>query len=208
MIKDEALKLALEALESGVKTTANRISWMEYDSELIEKAITAIKEALAQPAQEPVAWMDICEKGQMSGLRYWSEPDNRHEIALYTTPPKPQTACCAECGKKESDGWFLYCVDCMDEVNTSTAQLAQEPVGWIDNKGNMICTKINESCKPLYTTSPQRPWVGLTDEDFQPAVQKAMMYYGYEPKHSTLTSGAGFYGLVRSIEAKLKDKNS
>ena len=37
----------------------------------------------------------------------------------------------------------------------------QEPVGWIDSKGNMICTKINESCKPLYTTPPQRKWVGL-----------------------------------------------
>jgi hypothetical protein len=34
----------------------------------------------------------------------------------------------------------------------------QEPVGWIDRKGNMICTKINESCRPLYTTpQPQHP---------------------------------------------------
>ena len=38
--------------------------------------------------QEPVAYMDICEKNQMSGLRYWSEPDNRHEVALYTSPPQ------------------------------------------------------------------------------------------------------------------------
>ena len=54
-----------------------------------EEAITAIKAALAQPAQqEPVAWMDIDEKGSASGLRYWSEPDNRHEVALYTTPPQ------------------------------------------------------------------------------------------------------------------------
>jgi hypothetical protein len=30
--------------------------------------------------------MDIDEKGAASGLRYWSEPDNRHEVALYTTP--------------------------------------------------------------------------------------------------------------------------
>jgi hypothetical protein len=45
-------------------------------------------EALAQPEQEPVAWMDIDEKGSASGLRYWSEPDNRHEVALYTTPPQ------------------------------------------------------------------------------------------------------------------------
>jgi hypothetical protein len=55
---------------------------------------------------------------------------------------------------------------------------------------------------------PQRTWVGLTDEDFQPMVYKAMMYYGYDPKHSTLTSGAGFYELARAIENKLKQKNS
>jgi uncharacterized protein YuzE len=34
---------------------------------------------------EPVAWIDIDEKGAASGLRYWSEPDNRHEVALYIT---------------------------------------------------------------------------------------------------------------------------
>ena len=50
MTKDEALKLALEALGN---------TWTEPKSEQykIEKeAITAIKEALAQPEQEPVAW--------------------------------------------------------------------------------------------------------------------------------------------------------
>ena len=43
----------------------------------------------SKPAQEPVAWMDIDENGTFSGLRYWSEPDNRHEVALYTTPLAP-----------------------------------------------------------------------------------------------------------------------
>jgi hypothetical protein len=66
MTKDEALKLALEALESGVKTTANRISWTEYDCELMEQAITAIKEALAQPVQEPVMLKAI--KGELCYL--------------------------------------------------------------------------------------------------------------------------------------------
>jgi hypothetical protein len=84
MTKEEALKLALEALETHGAAYLHHA--LRY-----EEAITAIKEALAQPeqepAQEPVAWMDICEKGQMSNLRYWSEPDNRHEVALYTTPP-------------------------------------------------------------------------------------------------------------------------
>jgi hypothetical protein len=47
----EALKLALEALEES--QTDN--DTMEFWDRKI-KAITAIKEALAQPAQEPVAW--------------------------------------------------------------------------------------------------------------------------------------------------------
>ena len=50
MNKDEAMKLALEALTYiYTETTAD-------EDELIDQAITAIKEALAQPDQEPVAW--------------------------------------------------------------------------------------------------------------------------------------------------------
>ena len=58
--------------------------------EMLTELHNQMLEALAQPApvQEPVAWMDVDEKGAMSGLRYWSEPDNRHEVALYTTPPQ------------------------------------------------------------------------------------------------------------------------
>ena len=47
MTKDEALKLALEALE---------FYYDMHEEEADAKAITAIKEALAQPEQEPVAW--------------------------------------------------------------------------------------------------------------------------------------------------------
>jgi hypothetical protein len=47
----EALKLALEALENGMKFV-----WTDPEREAGFVAIDAIKEALAQPAQEPVAW--------------------------------------------------------------------------------------------------------------------------------------------------------
>jgi hypothetical protein len=94
MTKDEALKLALAALEC-------KDGWGSSIRSQKERAITAIKQARSAPVhdvslidegktapvQEPVAWMDIDEKGSMSGLRYWTEPDNRHEVALYTTPP-------------------------------------------------------------------------------------------------------------------------
>jgi hypothetical protein len=65
----EALKLALEALESGVKTTANQISWTEYDTCLMNEAITAIKEALAQPAQEPDALTIAYQSGYHDGKK-------------------------------------------------------------------------------------------------------------------------------------------
>jgi len=67
----------------------------------------------------------------------------------------------------------------------------QEPVGWIDSKGNMICTKINESCKPLYTTPQKRPWAGLTDEEVK---EFAKEQYGWED-------------LLKAVEAKFKEKN-
>ena len=54
MIKDEALRMALEALE------ADELDMVDDGSGNMvfrkEQAITAIKEALAQPEQEPVAW--------------------------------------------------------------------------------------------------------------------------------------------------------
>jgi len=47
MTKEEALKLALEALQ------AHGAAYLHHELRY-EEAITAIKEALAQPAQEPV----------------------------------------------------------------------------------------------------------------------------------------------------------
>jgi hypothetical protein len=61
-MKDEALKLALEALERSVATCFDRYAHeqvMSRPEHFINQAITAIKQALAapvQPEQEPVAW--------------------------------------------------------------------------------------------------------------------------------------------------------
>ena len=74
MTKDEALKLALEALKRG-------------ESQLRWAAIAAIEEALAQPEQEPVATVIKCGVN-----RTWMSealgqlPDGTYD--LYTTPPK------------------------------------------------------------------------------------------------------------------------
>jgi len=54
-MKDEALKLALEALEScgAGHITDGGNQW--HDEKLVDKAITAIKQARSAPVQEPVA---------------------------------------------------------------------------------------------------------------------------------------------------------
>ena len=87
MTKDEALTLALEALEYA--STGNR------RPEIIGPAIAAIKEALAQPEQKPVAWEQFheyfvernfcprCGKRLASGFV---------EISIHTcTPPREKT---------------------------------------------------------------------------------------------------------------------
>ena len=56
MTKDEALKLALEALETELCIDWTNNDEFNASAEMMHEAIAAIKEALAQPAQEPVAW--------------------------------------------------------------------------------------------------------------------------------------------------------
>jgi pyruvate/2-oxoacid:ferredoxin oxidoreductase beta subunit len=76
MTKDQALRLALEALEYPGP------SWIEAR----QPAITAIKQALAQPEPEPVAWTDI----DFTNI-YISEmvaKEKSADVPLYTSPPK------------------------------------------------------------------------------------------------------------------------
>jgi hypothetical protein len=61
MTKDEALKLALEALEKSVATCFDRCAHeqvMSRPEHFINQAITAIKQALAAPVQE----RNFCER--------------------------------------------------------------------------------------------------------------------------------------------------
>ena len=80
----EALKLALEALTySGLKP--------EGTCDVDKAAITAIKEALAQPEQEPVAYCYVQKGTSVDILTFDDAPDDAVDgtiFPLYTTPPK------------------------------------------------------------------------------------------------------------------------
>ena len=85
----EALKLALEALERFIPYLPLKD---EAQCNRYDKAITAIKEALAQPELEPVAWM-IWGKNNVPSLTFKKPSDKYVFDSLYTTPPqrKPLT---------------------------------------------------------------------------------------------------------------------
>jgi hypothetical protein len=86
MTKDEALKLALEALEGVVKNCWRDIPSWRLDE--IKERITTIKQALAaQPAvQEPVGY--VAENGVVD----WNVCAPPILTDLYTTPPAAQPA--------------------------------------------------------------------------------------------------------------------
>ena len=85
MTKDEALKLALEALDCIYSPLHVR------EIEKVGNAMKAIKEALAQPEQEPVA--TVAEVHMSRYTIEWTNGSLPEGTKLYTTPPqrKPLT---------------------------------------------------------------------------------------------------------------------
>ena len=96
----EALKMALEALlwaNNEINEWMNDAYGYEPKDHLeIMSAITAIKEALAQPEQEPVGWLDSNDKlAEFMHKDLKAEHDKRDsstpryfQIPVYTTPPQ------------------------------------------------------------------------------------------------------------------------
>ena len=130
MTKDEALKLGLEALEGFIPYLPLKD---EAQCNRYDKAIAAVKETLAQPKQEPLAWISTGP----ARMIHW-------------TADKP-----------------AYCDY------------------WV----------------PLYTTPPQRKWVGLTDEEIK----------AFDTWHDNREEEVGWCNpseIVAYIEAKLRSKNN
>ena len=133
MTKEEALKLAYQGLKNIAENAISPYedAWCGAEA---EEVLPAIEAALAQPAQEPVAW------GVFEG--------NLHD--MFFTQAEAQK---------------------MAELKGSHAEV-----------------------RPLYTTPPQRPWVGLTDDEVY--------------KIAFVLEGEHWRKIADAIEAKLKDKNT
>ena len=80
-------------------------------------------------------------------------------------------------------------------------KMAQEPVGWLckaDQHGLFDPPTPDKACKdcfPVYAEPPQRPWVGLTEEEIKKCFKITPDLF--LPWH-----------IYTKIEAKLKEKNS
>ena len=111
------------------------------------------------------------------------------QIALAQPPLPVQEPDCQATGVCVRSG--LY-------VMPLPVQPVQEPVAWVwkDMRGQDIVSLFEPrfNSVPLYTIPPQRPWVGLTDEDIHNTV-------GYDETRET-------YQFALALIAKLKERNS
>jgi hypothetical protein len=117
----EALKLALEALQGFIPYLPLKD---KEQCEKYDKAITAIKEALAQPAQEPVAWgyriCEFCGCHTNAKARACCDAGRDADKALAQPAQEPDWVwACNECGSpeftsilSEADLEHLACAGC------------------------------------------------------------------------------------------------
>ncbi len=225
MTKDEAMKLALEALENSqrfVEASANAKMLHGWGEQLdtAEDAITSLRQAIEQAEkQEPVAWAEeiIADLHALYDSEMIIENDSgdaliRLDAAIcaveeaeqrHTTPPQPEPPpeCQTEAEKTAfAFGWFKA----MEAQRL--AQPEQEPVAWKEDD-EVQCPVCKDKGFPwpkcghityIERTPPQRTWVGLTDEEIT------------ELHHEIKVRLMGTYkteDIYRAIEAKLKQKN-
>ena len=187
LIDEATVKLALEALE-----------YIEHNYMSLpapaEKAITSLREALAEQQQEPVAW----------AWRAFDPDDGHHgkwsiwKIADYKPP-------------RQSSKWFQVV-----PLPFNTQQPAQqEPFqnnpfdcGVYLGSGKDHVIKHHVSYGPAQRTWVNATmWRGLTDEDSQDVIQRAMHSITGGDNTFTLSANKIWVAIVREVEAKLRSKN-
>ena len=155
-----------------------------------------------EPVQEPVAWMD------RDGDLYANEPDKNWcppHYPLYTTPPAAQPAPDLQAELEATNRQVEILSDALAESRREVAQLKSQPaplqepltdehIERIYHRygGNMInCARAIERA----VFAAQRQWVGLTPEEI-------------DTVYRNLPPPVQHWQLARTIEAKLKEKNT
>jgi len=197
--KDEALKMAIEALLYGTDHTNAVKACKEALEQPAQEPLTRAQQVIranntAQPAQEPVATIQQFE-------RKWIDKEALEQ------PAEPRLVSYALDGSTctlNIDG---------EEVYFNREQPAQEPVGWIpatykynlmsnDDEypiGLVYHSKRDKDDVAVYTHPHQ--WQGLTDDEIEVIDADCWIY----PADGSEIFN--HYKFARAIEAKLKEKN-
>ena len=209
-MKDEALKLALEALEYFIDTST---SLMDYA--MAEDAFTAIKQALAAPVQEPVqvwqaegydALMKEMQMVKARNIRQHAEIERLSALvrAQQITIDKLEQALAAPVQESVGVAMADYMALTEKYVALKATTTKRELVEMSDERIKGIFSYHGQfaSGKDLpmlrvieamlkENTPPQRTWVSLTDDEMQ-----------------ALWDRYAHMEMMRAIEAKLKEKNT
>jgi hypothetical protein len=189
----EAMKQALEALEY----TTNLSRFLLNDEANIgpmlkaDEAITSLRQAIEQAEkQEPVAiyqyqlasgsWIDQTKNSYDYNVRH-----GQATVRVVYTTPQPQQA-------EKQD---------VEQSSTESKETFDQPVAWMCSDESLLhkgYSRFSRNCEgawniPVYTTPPQREWVGLTDEEINDC----------DPQEDCW----GLHEVARAIEAKLRSKN-
>jgi hypothetical protein len=139
--------------------------------------------------------------------------------AKLAQPAQEPTRPCRSCGGTGErftgidEAPTSICKPCNGTGQKALTQPAQEPVawmydwlcegklitGWISHSASEIHKLMASNIRPLYTSPPQRTWVGLTDEERDAITDKVIGFNsccGWEDDYA------------KAIEAKLKERNA
>ena len=89
-------------------------------------------------------------------------------------------------------------------IKEALAQPAQEPVAWWNDTGTHIDLNVSGRGTPLYTTPPQRPWVGLTGNEWFEWWRVSQVANETEAE----IDFADFLIIAQAVITKLKEKNN
>ena len=159
-----------ELMQQALDAFEYHVETAEVEDKRIEAAIYALRTVLAQPEQEPVAWYHAEEYK----THFTTEPTHdligKYWQPLYTAP-RPWVG--------------------LDALETVYKII----IDWDECGGKRSRRELARRIVDLYAAPPQRPWVGLTDEELRDIA-------GYGPDYFD------WKAFGRAIEAKLKEKNT
>jgi len=138
-----------------------------------ESKRAAAQDKLAQPAQEPVAWMWRCKpyydypnwevslkRPADSGRDGNKKTDGYEDVPLYTAPPQPE---------QEPVAWAVVGDGKFGEYELGQVFVDCEATHtYWENRGYELV--------PVYTTPPQRPWVEPTGNELVACVGNSRQY--------------------------------